>query len=239
MIDDRRAALLTGASSGIGLSVAHMLVRLGYDLTVVGRDQDKLDAAQEALGRDGVQTISADLSAPDSVDGVLTAHLERWGRLDVLVHSAGVGLFGELGAQSDKRIDLQIDLNLRSLTRLVSHGLPHLEKAGAEHGKALVAVISSMVGVLPQPGVVPYAATKAAQVAFCAGAHAECADRGVQFTAICPAIVDTPGASWANAGAQLSPDDVAETVRYLLSTSRACFVPEIHLLTSEPFRIDA
>lgn len=233
----RRAALVTGASSGIGLSIARTLRDLDYELTIVGRDQAKLDAARRAIGPETAQTVSADLSRPEAPDAILGVHLERYGRLDVLVHSAGVGLFGHLGEQSDKRADLQIDLNVRSLWRLVSHGLSHLEKAGAEHGKALVAVISSMVGVLPQPGVVPYSMTKAAQIAFCAAAHAECAARGVQFTAICPGIVDTPGAAWASVAAKLPADDVAETVRYLLRTSPATFVPEIHLHTSEPFRI--
>ena len=167
---------------------------------------------------------------------VLEEHLARYGRLDVLVHSAGVGLFGRLGEQSDRRVDLQIDLNLRALSRLVSRGLPHLEKAGREHGKALVAVISSMVGVDPQPGVVPYAMTKAAQRAFCAGAHTECAERGVQFTAICPAVVDTPGAGWAQSGAKLPAEDVGEVVRLLLRTSASCFIPEIQLVSSRPLR---
>lgn len=194
MTDTAPAALVTGASSGIGLAVSRTLIELGYRLTIVGRDQAKLAAARTLLGEAQTAAVPADLARPDAPGIVLAEHLTRCGRLDVLVHSAGVGLFGRLGEQSDRRVDLQIDLNLRALSRLVSHGLPHLEKAGREHGKALVAVISSMLGVDPQPGVVPYAMTKAAQRAFCAGAHTECAERGVQFTAICPAMVDTPGA---------------------------------------------
>lgn len=232
-----RAALVTGGSSGIGLAVAHTLADLGYRLTVVGRDRAKLEVARAELGADCTATVSVNLAEPGAPEAVVDEHLARYGRLDALVHSAGVGLFGRLGEQSDQRVDLQIDLSLRALSRLVSHGLSHLQRAGAEHGKALVAVISSMAGVLPQPGVVPYSMTKAGQRAFCAAAHAEWAPRGVQFTAICPGMVDTPGAAWASSTGKLQAQDVAETVRYLLRTSRSCFVPEIPLVTSEPFRL--
>lgn len=71
---------------------------------------------------------------------------------------------------------------------------------------------------------------KASQWALCAGGHAERSARGVQFTAICPALVDTPGASWADETAKLPADDVAEAVRFLLRTSAACFVPRSVLM---------
>jgi NAD(P)-dependent dehydrogenase (short-subunit alcohol dehydrogenase family) len=122
------------------------------------------------------------------------------------------------------------------LVRLVSHSLTALEKAGNELGKALVVVISSMVGVEPQPGVVPYGMSKAAQRALCAGAHLECAQRGIQFTAISPALVDTPGAAWSAADGKPAAEDVAQAVRFLLSTSTNCYVPELQLRGAGPFR---
>ncbi|MFF5988563.1 SDR family oxidoreductase [Prauserella flavalba] len=238
MTGDSRAALVTGASSGIGLAVATALAELGYDLTLVARDPDRIAVARDTLGTHRTHAAPADLAEDGAAHAVLEAHLERHGRLDVLVHSAGVGLFGAVGEQTGRQLDLQIDLNVRALTRLVSPAVPHLEKAGREHGKALVAVISSLVGVEPQPGVVPYGMTKAAQRAFCAGAHRECAQHGVQFTAICPALVDTPGASWAESDGKLPAEDVAETVRFLLRTSAACFVPEIQLHGAGPLRLE-
>ncbi|OLT16177.1 hypothetical protein BJF78_14905 [Pseudonocardia sp. CNS-139] len=234
-----RAALVTGASSGIGLAVATALRALGHDLTVVARTRDRLTAARDTLAVGGahVVAVAADLAEPDAPGRAVDAHLQAHGRLDVLVHSAGVGLFGALDEQGDRRVDLQIDLNLRALARLSAHGLRALRKAGAEHGKALVVAVSSLVGVEPQPDVVPYSMTKPAAARLLPGRHLECARHGVQFTAVCPALVDTPGASWAADGDKLPAEDVAQAVRFLLSTSPACFVPEIQLRTAEPFHL--
>jgi short-subunit dehydrogenase len=232
-----RSALITGASSGIGLSIATMLGELGYDLSIVARNPRRLEAARDLLSANGssVVPIIADLSEQGAAYRIIEAHLAEYHRLDTLVHSAGVGLFGTLEAQSKRQVDLQLDLNLRCLMELVRGGLPALKKAGGEHGKALVVAISSMVGVQPQPGVVPYGVTKAAQRAFCEGAHVECAQHGVQFTALCPALVETPGAQWADSDVKLSPEDVTAAVRFLLDTSTACFIPEIQLRTAGAF----
>lgn len=239
MTSSTRAALVTGASSGIGFAIATALGELGYDLTVVARNPERLEKARAALtgGPTRVATIAADLAEPDAAAKVLDTHLRRYDRLDALIHSAGVGLFGGLAEQTPRRVDLQIDLNLRALTRLVAGGMPALKKAGEEHGKALVVAISSMVGVQPQPLVVPYSMTKAAQRAYCEGAHLECARYGIQFTAICPALVETRGASWAEGQEKLPVEDVAEAVRFLLATSRSCFIPEIQLRTAGGFTL--
>jgi NAD(P)-dependent dehydrogenase (short-subunit alcohol dehydrogenase family) len=78
--------------------------------------------------------------------------------------------------------------------------------------------------------------TKAAQRALCAGAHLECAQRGIQFTAISPALVDTPGAAWSAADGKPAAEDVAQAVRFLLSTSTNCYAPELQLRAAGPFR---
>lgn len=236
-----RAALVTGASSGIGLAIARVLAELGYDLSLVARNTERLAQAKEVVGTGGARavTIAADLAEPGAPDRAVDDHLRHHGRLDAVVHSAGIGLFGALDQQSSRRVDLQIDLNLRALTRLVARGLPALRKSGAEHGKALVVAISSMVGVEPQPGVVPYGVTKAAQRAYCEGAHLEWARHGIQFTALCPALVETPGAAWSTADTKLPAEDVGEAIRFLLSTSRACFVPEIQLRPAGGFTLGA
>jgi NADP-dependent 3-hydroxy acid dehydrogenase YdfG len=86
-----RAAVVTGASSGIGLAVADMLGQEGHALTVVARRPEKLEAAAEGLRAKGydVQHIAGNLGDEETIKGVVAAHLERFGRLDVLVNNAG------------------------------------------------------------------------------------------------------------------------------------------------------
>jgi short-subunit dehydrogenase len=107
----RRAALVTGGSSGIGFAIAQVLGELGYDLSLVARDTERLAEAQSVLSAGGarVRTIAADLAEPDAAGRVLDAHPHHRARLDVLVHSAGVGLCGGLEQQSSRRVDLQIE----------------------------------------------------------------------------------------------------------------------------------
>src|SRR5882672_10238937 len=111
----RRAALVTGASSGIGLAIAAMLAEEGYDLTLTSRTVAKLEAAAgpvAALGTE-VATFAADVGDPDEVTRVVAAHRDRFGRLDVLVNNAGLGIVAELGAIQTKHLDLQLAVNLR------------------------------------------------------------------------------------------------------------------------------
>lgn len=86
----RRAALVTGGSSGIGRAVAAALVELDHDVTLVARDADRLAATRSELGVDRCHTAAADLTRPDGPRNALDAHLHRYGRLDVLVHIGGL-----------------------------------------------------------------------------------------------------------------------------------------------------
>src|SRR3954451_17778651 len=89
-----RAALVTGASSGIGLAIAHVLGEEGHGLTVAARRPEKLAGAGEELRGKGyeVEEVPADLTSEEEIQRVVAAHRDRYGRLDVLVNSAGVGV---------------------------------------------------------------------------------------------------------------------------------------------------
>src|ERR1700754_2345834 len=104
-----RAALVPGASSGIGLAIADLLGQEGYALTVAARRPDKLAAAADELRAKGydVEEIAANLTAEEDVQRVVAAHRERCGRLDVLVNSAGVGFGAPVAAHQTKRLDMQ------------------------------------------------------------------------------------------------------------------------------------
>ena len=88
-----RAAIVTGASSGIGLAIAHMLGEEGYGVTVAARRPEKLGAAAEELSAKDyeVEEVAANMTEESEIQSVVAAHRERFGRLDVLVPNAGVG----------------------------------------------------------------------------------------------------------------------------------------------------
>src|SRR5215213_4499359 len=136
-----RAAIVTGASSGIGLAVARMLGEEGYGLTVAARRPEKLTAAAEELRAAGfeIEEVAGNMADEETIKGVVAAHEQRFGRLDVLVNNAGVGAGAAAGEHETKRIDLQLAVNLRAIVLFYREAIPLLRTAGAEHRNALVA----------------------------------------------------------------------------------------------------
>lgn len=238
MNGNQRAALVTGGSAGIGLAIAEALADEGYNLTIVARDQGKLADAATHLRTRGVEVlpVSGNLAHSADCEAVVTSHVERYGRTDVLINNAGLGLSGNIADMATPKLDLHLNLNLRSAYLLMQSCIPTLQVAGAEHGKALVVNVSSIFGKLPRAGVAAYSMTKAAMIALSQSAHGELSRLGIQVTAICPGLVETPGSTWMDKepSAMLSPSDVAEAVRFLLRTSPRCAVPEITLTTPGP-----
>jgi NAD(P)-dependent dehydrogenase (short-subunit alcohol dehydrogenase family) len=228
-----RAALVTGGSSGIGLAIARALGEDGYDLTISARRPEKLEAAADELRSAGLDpnAVAANMAEEGEIEAVFDSHREKFGRLDVLVNNAGVGIGGELAGYPTKRLDLQLDVNLRAVMIGTSLGLPLLREAGSEHGKALIVNTASVAGKVPQPWVSIYSATKAGVIGFSGATQKEVADDGIQVTALCPGFVDTPMTDYAKeaVGAEemIRPEDIAESVRFLLRTSPNCLVPEV------------
>jgi NAD(P)-dependent dehydrogenase (short-subunit alcohol dehydrogenase family) len=228
-----RAALVTGASSGIGLAIARSLGEDGYALTVSGRRAQKLEEAAEQLRSEGLELLSvpAQMAEEDDVVNLVTAHREQYGRLDVLVNNAGVGIGQPMHEIRTKFLDMQLDVNLRSLIIATREALPMLREAGAEHRKALIVNTASIAGKSGQAWLSVYAATKAAVINFSVGTQKELGDAGIQVTALAPAFVDTPMTEFAKeavaAEKMIRPEDIAEAVRFLLKTSPNCIVPEI------------
>jgi NAD(P)-dependent dehydrogenase (short-subunit alcohol dehydrogenase family) len=228
-----RAALVTGGSSGIGLAIARALGEDGYGVTMSARRPEKLDAATEGLRSDGidVHSVAANMTDEEAIVAVMEAHRERFGRLDVLVNNAGVGIGQPMAEISSKYLDMQLGVNLRAVVIGTREGLPMLREAGAEHGKALIVNMASIAGKTGQAWLSVYSATKAGVVGFSQATQKEVAGQGIQVTAFCPGFVDTPMTEFVkgqvNADEMIRPEDIAESVRFLLKTSPACLVPEI------------
>jgi NAD(P)-dependent dehydrogenase (short-subunit alcohol dehydrogenase family) len=228
-----RAAIVTGASSGIGLAIAKILGEEGYGVTMAARRADKLEAAVAGLASEGfdVQAVAANLSEEAEIQNVVAAHRERYGRLDVLVNNAGVGFGATVGETQTKRLDMQLSVNLRSIVLFYRECVPDLLAAAADHKNALVVNTSSISGKFGQGWLSVYSATKHGVVGWTEAMNKELATQGVKSTALCPAFVDTPMTEFAKqdvpAEEMIRPEDIAEAVRYLLKVSPACIVPEM------------
>jgi NAD(P)-dependent dehydrogenase (short-subunit alcohol dehydrogenase family) len=231
-----RAALITGGSSGIGLAIARALGEDGYRLTISARRPDKLEAAANELREQGVdvEAVPANMANEEEIRGLVAAHKDRLGRLDVLVNNAGIGIGGAVADAETKKLDLQLDVNLRAVYLLARESIPLLKEAGAEHRKALMANTASIAGKHGQGWLAAYSATKFGVVGLSQALHKELSSDGIQVTAICPAFVATPMTDWVEGQVpkeeMIQPEDIAEAIRFLLRTSRHCVVPEMQFL---------
>jgi NAD(P)-dependent dehydrogenase (short-subunit alcohol dehydrogenase family) len=232
---DARAALITGGSSGIGLAIASALGRDGYGITVSARRPEKLEEAAEKLRGDGlkVHSVQANMVNEEDIRAMVAAHRERFGRLDVLVNNAGLGIGGAIEEAETKKVDMQLDVNLRAVYLTTRECIPLLKEAGAEHGKALIVNTSSIAGKFGQGWLAAYSATKAGVIGLSQAAHRELSGHGIQVTAFCPGFVATSMTDWVDGVSKeemIQPEDIAEAVRFLLRTSPACVVPEIQFV---------
>jgi len=224
---------VTGASSGIGLAISRALAEDGYAVTASARRPDKLESAIAGLVDDGLEVSAApaNVASEDDVKALVEGHRERHGRLDVLVNNAGVGIGGPLEEIETKKLDMQLDVNLRSYVIATREAVPMLKEAGAEHGKALIVNTASIAGKGGQGWLAVYSATKAGVIGLSQATQMELGKDGIQVTALCPGFVDTPMTDWIRGEVEgsemIQPDDLAETVRLLLRTSRKCLIPEV------------
>src|SRR4051794_5031598 len=231
-----RAALITGGSSGIGLAIARALGEDGYGLTISARRPDKLEAAVKELTDAGLDAhaVPANMAKDEDMERLVEAHRERFGRLDVLVNNAGLGIGGEIAEAETKKLDMQLDVNLRAVYLMTRDCIPLLKEAGAEHGKALIVNTASIAGKYGQGWLAAYSATKFGVVGLSQASHRELGEFGIQVTAICPGFVATPMTDWVEGevpkGEMIQPEDIAEGVRFLLTTSKYCIVPELQFI---------
>ncbi len=224
---------MTGASSGIGLAIAHMLGEEGFGLTIAARRPEKLQAAAAELGERGyeLQEVAGNMASEEDVRRVVSSHQERFGRLDVLVNNAGVGIGAAVKDIQTKYLDMQLAVNLRAAILFYRECAELLGAAGAEHRNALVINMASIAGKSGQAWLSVYSATKHAVVGFTQAMNKELNDSGVKSCALCPGFVDTAMTDFVKGAVSsedmIRPEDVAEGVRMLLRVSPNCVIPEI------------
>jgi short-subunit dehydrogenase len=187
---ERQLALVTGASSGIGLELAKLLAADGHDLILVARRGDaleKLAAEVHAACGAAVHVWPADLAAPQAPQALQARAAAEGLNVDVLVNNAG---FGALGDFADLPLERQlgiIDVNLRALTELTHHFLPAMRK----RRRGRIMIVASVAGLLPGPYMAVYYASKAYLESFSLALAQELAGSGVTVTCLCPGYTAT------------------------------------------------
>jgi len=216
-----RAALITGGSSGIGLAIARMLRDEGFGLTLASRRPERVEAAAAELG---AAAVAADVASEEACTRLLAEHRERFGRLDVLVNSAGIGIAGRVEDLPAKHFDLQLGVNLRGLFLVTRAAIPLLRES-----RGWIVNLASIAGTIPSPGLATYGATKAAVISLTRSLNEELDADGVRAVAICPGFVDTPMAEWSGLKGEemIQPEDCAEIVRMLLRLSPQARIPQV------------
>lgn len=186
-----RAALVTGASSGIGEAFAHALAAEGLDLILVARSGDKLRALARHLAdlyTRRVEVVAADLAAPGAAAKVHAAVEKLDLTVDLLVNNAGFGTAGAFHKLDSERERQQILLNAAAVVDLAHAFLPAM--LGRKRGGIIN--VASMAAFQPMPYMSVYAATKAFVLSFSSGLRGELRGKGINVLCVCPGPVDTP-----------------------------------------------
>lgn len=227
-----QVALVTGASRGIGRAIALELAAAGAEVVVnYAASAAAAEAVVEAITAAGgrAYALAADVSVEEQVDALVKTVLERSGRLDVLVNNAGITRDGLLLRMKTSDWQSVIDLNLTGVflcTRAVSRSM-----LKARSGRIIN--ITSVVGLVGNPGQANYSAAKAGVIGFTRSTAAEFASRGITVNAVAPGFIATDMTSELNQepilaaiplGRMGQPEEVAGAVRFLAADPAAAYI---------------
>ena len=189
---ENKTVLITGASAGIGTAMAELLAQIKTNATILltARRAERLTAIAEKLKKDyqtAVQTFPLDLSehnAPQTLfDQIQSANHD----VDVLINNAGFGYKGKFLNEAYDHSRQMIQLNITALTSLTKLFLPGM----IQRGRGGVCNVSSVLGLVSNPHVATYTATKNFVTAFTESLHGECKNTGVHISCLCPGLTET------------------------------------------------
>lgn len=180
-----RVAIVTGASSGIGLSVARAMTTRGARVALVARTEGKLDALARELGTERAASFPLDVADRAKLASLPEQVVRRFGRLDFVVNNAGVNHRGDVVGRSAEELGMILDTNLVASVLLTRAALPHLGPGAA------IVNVASLAGKVPVPHEATYSATKAGMRAFSRALAAELRERDIHVATVCPGPVDT------------------------------------------------
>lgn len=215
----RRRALVTGASSGLGAAFAEALARRGFDLVIVARRRERLEALADDL-RDryevAVQVRVADLTQATDLQAI-ESHVASDAALTILVNNAGFGTIGRFAALDPDRDEAEIRLNVVALSRLTRAALPGM----IARGLGGIINVSSVTALLPGPYHATYGASKAFVNSFTEALHEELRGTGVRVQALCPGFTRTEFQERAGVASRNVPSFAWMNPEYVVEASLA------------------
>lgn len=225
--------LITGANSGIGEALAHRLAAEGATILVNGRREEENQRVAGALREQyGVtaHVLTGDVADENTCQQLVTKSVELGGRLDLLVNNAGVGSQGTRIADSDSAtFDRVLKTNLYSCYWMSREAFRQMEQQSTPETASLkgaIINISSVCGVEAWAGAGIYCVSKHGMMALTHAMAEEGAEAGIRVAAVCPAMVAT-AMTGVSGEEYIQPDDIANTVHYLLSLSPAAWPTEV------------
>ncbi len=249
---DGTAALVTGASSGIGEATARALAAQGAAVAVAARRRDRLDALVAAIEGEGGRAIAieADVTDQHQAIGAVERTVEELGRLDVVINNAGVMLLGPAVGAPTEEWDRMVQLNVNGVLYVAHAAIPHLLRAAEDgpRGVADLVNVSSVAGRRATTGSGVYNATKFAVNAFSESLRQEVTERHVRVAVIEPGAVATEltthlrdevreqlAPSFAGLD-RLEAEDVAEAISYVVTRPRRVAINELLIRPTEQVR---
>jgi len=215
---DKRVAVVTGASRGIGAAIAQRLAAQGRHVVLVARDQSRLDQVRQAIEHDGgtASTIPCDVSDGAAITAMVERVAEERGRLDILVNNAGITRDTLVLRMSDEQFDEVINVNLRSAFIACRAAAKPMMRG--KWGR--IVNISSVAGLVGNAGQANYAASKAGLIGLTKSLAKEMAGKNITANAVAPGFVETDMTD-------VLPDSVKETVKTVTPLRRMGRVEEI------------
>ena len=228
-------AVVTGASRGIGLALSRRLVDAGAIVAGLARSADDLARVAETLG-DRFRPVPCDVTdaqaAQDAIDGVADEH----GRLDVLVNNAGLGRFDAVDALALDAWDAQVATNLSGVFHCTRAAVPHMKAQGEARGPdqtaGVVVNVASIAGLVGNPQLSAYNATKFGLRGFSDSVMKELRPFGIKVSCVYPGSVDTGFGADAGHDANpnaMSPESVAATIAHVIEAPHGTLISEVVL----------
>ncbi|MBE5660457.1 SDR family oxidoreductase [Staphylococcus sp. SS60] len=220
-----KIAVVTGAGSGIGEAIATLLHEEGAKVVLAGRNKEKLQNVANQLSQDNVKVVPTDVTNKEEVDELIKIAQQTFGRLDIIINSAGQMLSSKITDYQVDEWDSMIDVNIKGTLYTAQAALPTMLEQSSGH----LINIASISGFEVTKISTIYSATKAAVHTITQGLEKELAKTGVKVTSISPGMVDTAITAAYNPSdrKKLDPQDIAEAVLYALTQPSHVNVNEI------------
>ena len=210
---EKKVAIVTGASLGIGRATALALAEQGASVALASRNGEALSTLAEELKHQGRQAlvIPTDVTQREEVEALVREVVAQWGRVDILISNAGEYIRAPITDLDPATIQRSLDVNFFGGVYCVKAVLPHMLKQKSGH----IVFVTSMDGKIGLPPDAPYVSAKFALTGFCEVLRQEVRDRGISVTNVLPGRVDTPMIenlkfSWISP--KLAPESVAKAI---------------------------